>query len=245
MFPAAASFFFANKTTLTSKWNSSISLSGPLLINTARLCFQCCECRRVCTHMFMKEINCEGKWKACSRACNVCSVFAAQGTSRRHPIPNDSLLALVLAQQALRPLHSAPWLHWPSVHLAIDSYGPAKHSVRPAAFLNSFNQSCLSTGMTTLLGHRLGNLTSWITPCFPGETEQLEQSHRSQGAASSLRLRGPSLRLGFSYWYLKLCKGVLCKMFDEVRNKVHKSIFTGVSQNGVECFIHTYRLIPP
>ena len=113
-------------------------------------------------------------------------------------------------------------------------FAPAKHfSVRPAAFLNSFNQSCLNTTMTTLLGPRLGNLTSWITPCFPGETEQLEQSHRSQGPASSLRLR-------FSYWCLKLCKGVLCKMFNEVRYQIHKSIFTGLFQTGVECSIHPY-----
>lgn len=59
--PCHSLFCFANKATLTSKWNSSISLAGPLLINTARLCFHCCECRRVCTRMFMKEIDCEGK----------------------------------------------------------------------------------------------------------------------------------------------------------------------------------------
>lgn len=144
-------FFPSNKL----HWNQNGAHSSLsrwlLLINTAEACEETCISVYVGDGDQLRE-----QCNACSTACNACGfvVFVAQRTSRRHPHPNDSLSprTLVLAQQAWSLLHSAPWLHWPSVHLAIDSHAPSQALFcLPCSPLDSYNQSCLNTGITTAL----------------------------------------------------------------------------------------------
>lgn len=175
--------FLSNKTAMKSKWNSSVSVSAALINKNSQGTAWGQKC--------MTEIKCG--WNVMLvvlfvmlvplLCCRI--VFAAQRTSRRHSVPNDSLCTLELTQRALSLLHSAPWLHWPPVHLAIDSRAPSPFSVcfSLIQYLQPKLPQCLYYCGVTCISAEVNEfkrewfmccrkcLTSWLTPCCNGKTE--------------------------------------------------------------------------
>lgn len=157
----------------------------------------------------MIEINCGRKCNACSPACNACSfvvfagVFVAQRTSKRHPVPNDSLCVgagsagfesasfgslIALAFCPPTPLIPMPQ---PSTFLfallssqylqpRLPEYWYYQGVTGISGEVNGFERGGRFICSGRCMDPGLGNLTSWLTLCCNGKTESCLNNPKGQ-----------------------------------------------------------------